>query len=348
MSAAPTPTAGTPEPQISRSEWNLILLCLRPTTDPAARERIRLLFQGEINWPQILAGVARHRVTPSFFEGVMDLAGDLVPPEYQARMHESARQSAANSLMLLREMLRIGQWFEAAKLPVIPYKGPVLAWLAYGSFVKRDYSDLDFALQQRFIPQAAAVLREHGFAAGFDEAEVREGHRGSAPGQYAFAGSEQNLQVELHTERTLRYFPTPLDLNLLGGRLLHVTIASHSVPTFSIEDTLVMLAVHGAKHFWERLAWILDIAKLTQAQPVDWQRTLDIAREMKSLRLLLLGLYLAHDLLADTPGLDNLQPDAWANEMPGRAVTKYEAIARHGVHWLQSRGRRRGRRGRCG
>lgn len=37
---------------------------------------------------------------------------------------------------------------------------------------------------------------------------------------------------------------------------------------------------------------------------------------------------MSNDLLADTPGLDNLVPGAWANEMPGRAVTKYEATAR--------------------
>jgi len=37
---------------------------------------------------------------------------------------------------------------------------------------------------------------------------------------------------------------------------------------------------------------------------------------------------MSHELLAATPGLDNLLSDAWANELPGRVVTKYEAIAR--------------------
>lgn len=37
---------------------------------------------------------------------------------------------------------------------------------------------------------------------------------------------------------------------------------------------------------------------------------------------------MSRDLLAETPGLDNLLPEAWAANMPGRVVTKYEAAAR--------------------
>ncbi len=37
---------------------------------------------------------------------------------------------------------------------------------------------------------------------------------------------------------------------------------------------------------------------------------------------------MSRDLLAETPGLDNVLPEAWADTMPGRVVTKYEAAAR--------------------
>ncbi len=37
---------------------------------------------------------------------------------------------------------------------------------------------------------------------------------------------------------------------------------------------------------------------------------------------------MSHELLAATPGLDNLLPDAWAHDLPDRVVTKYEAAAR--------------------
>jgi len=37
---------------------------------------------------------------------------------------------------------------------------------------------------------------------------------------------------------------------------------------------------------------------------------------------------MSHDLLAETPGLDNLLLTPWADELPGRIVTKYESKAR--------------------
>lgn len=60
--------------------------------------------------------------------------------------------------------------------------------------------------------------------------------------------------------------------------------------------TAVILCVHGVKHFWDRLAWVFDVAKLITVQKVDWVLLPQIAAEMKSTRVTLLGLYLANDL----------------------------------------------------
>ena len=156
------------------------------------------------------------------------------------------------------------------KFLVIPYKGPVLAWVAYGSFVRREYSDLDFAVEQKYIPDVVAVLKSAGYRPQFDPREAHAGEDGIAPGQYSFLSHPQKILTEFHTERTLRYFPTPIDFQELTSRLMTVEIGEQRLRTFSIEDTLVMLCVHGAKHFWERLGWVLDIAKLMTAQEVDW------------------------------------------------------------------------------
>ena len=91
------------------------------------------------------------------------------------------------------ELLRIYPLFEAARIPVIPYKGPVLAWLAYGSVVGRVYEDLDFAVQQQYIPDAVALLKAAGYRAQFDSREAHAGQGGIAPGQYLFNLSGHEL-----------------------------------------------------------------------------------------------------------------------------------------------------------
>jgi hypothetical protein len=200
------------------------------------------------------------------------------------------------AMLLLTELLRIHKVFEAEQFPLIPYKGPVLGWLAYRSLTQRTFIDLDFVLEHKHIARATVLLDAAGFRAGSGSQAEGSSAAGPAPGQYAFFREATRAQVELHTERTLRYFPNCLDIDKLSRRLITVEIHGAKMRTFSIEDTLVMLCVHGNKHFWDRLAWIVDLAELVTAQPVDWALAMQTAAEMKSTRVLLLGLYLANEL----------------------------------------------------
>jgi hypothetical protein len=132
------------------------------------------------------------------------------------------------------------------------------------------------------------LLKTADFTGKSDRPEELKGSAGFIPGQYAFYREATRTQVELHTERTLRYFPVPLDFEKMSKRLISVELSGRRVQTFSIEDTLVMLCVHGAKHFWDRLGWVQDVAELVAAQPVDWPLAMRIAKKLKSTRLLLL------------------------------------------------------------
>ncbi|MBI3669639.1 MAG: nucleotidyltransferase family protein, partial [Acidobacteria bacterium] len=138
-----------------------------------------------------------------------------------------------------------------------------------------------------------------GYRSDVDARTVAEAAEGKIPGQYQFTHDVRQCIVELHTEGTLRYFPTPLDLGGLGRRLEPVQLGGREVLTFSAEDALPILCVHGSKHFWERLSWIADIAELAQIpQGVDWEAAARRARELGAERMLFLGLHLANDLLA--------------------------------------------------
>jgi hypothetical protein len=64
------------------------------------------------------------------------------------------------------------------------------------------------------------------------------------------------------------------------------------------EDLLLLLCVHGGKHCWCQLNWICDVAELLRAHPeLDWDQVLEQARTRGGMRMLLLGLRLARDLL---------------------------------------------------
>src|SRR4029077_547387 len=54
-------------------------------------------------------------------------------------------------------------------------------------------------------------------------------------------------------------------------RRKEVELDGNRVPALSEEDEFVLICIHGAKHFWERLMWIADVAAmLARCTRIDW------------------------------------------------------------------------------
>lgn len=279
------------------AELEMVLCCARARQDASQQARIRTLIDQQMDWAEVLTAAERHKLLPLLFERLSAIDAWPANHEFRENLTEVVRAIGKNSLHLLAEMLHLQAIFQTEQLPMIPYKGPALAWLAYGSITSRMFGDLDFAVPQQHIPRVMVLLEAAGYQPQFDRSEAHGGQETHAPGQYSFVSEERGVLTELHTERTLRYFPRPLDFDEMFSRLISVEIAGRKLRTFSAEDTLVMLCVHGAKHFWERLLWIVDVAELIRSLPVDWPRAMNLAEQLRSGRVFLLGLYLADEWL---------------------------------------------------
>ena len=62
------------------------------------------------------------------------------------------------------------------------------------------------------------------------------------------------------------------------------------VPALSVQDELILISIHAAKHFWTRLMWVADVAALVSRQNVDWDRAIAAAREVNAERMLRISL----------------------------------------------------------
>jgi hypothetical protein len=312
-----------------RPELELVICATRPKT-LMTDSRLRALLSQPLNWDEVLACAHRHNLGPLLQERFRSLDSTRIAPEQNERLAGLARELGRNNLADMGEMLWLYGLFEAAGIRAIPFKGPAFAWLAYKNFAHRSSVDLDFVLPQHSIPEATELLQAQGYTPQFRPAEMRAGERGQAPGQYAFAPSGKRRYVELHTEKTLRYFSRPIDLNELNSRLIQMKIGGREIPVFSAEDLLVMLCVHGGKHFWERLSWIVDIAQLVSARPVDWELLMGIAAKLESMRALLLGLYLACEIAGaelPEPVLARARGDANVRWLARSVLEQYEGIS---------------------
>lgn len=198
-------------------------------------------------------------------------------------------------MSLTAELFRVAAILEHGQIDFLVTKGPALASRAYGDVVDRQYRDVDLLLSHANILQAAQLLTAAGYACDTPLEAVRLGR---APGEYIFRKTHAELIFELHTERSFRYFPRPLPIEEFFERKTAVLIDGRSMPALSAEDELVLISVHGAKHFWERLMWISDVAAMVHRLPeLDWTRVRRCAGDVGAERMVRVALLLAQRLL---------------------------------------------------
>jgi hypothetical protein len=280
-----------------RNEWSALLECASPAQD---RQRIARLFRSA-DWARLLVLAEGHGVTGHLAASLRGLEEDLVPPEIRQTLIDRQRARNFLTLRLTAELLRILDRFTSQGIDALVVKGPVLAMQAYGDPGVRSYGDLDLLVRQRDIRRATELLSAAGFAPAIPLSAI---DAEKIPGQYLFSMPDSHLIVELHNDRTLRYFPRRLPLEDFFARHIRVCLDFHEAPALSVEDELVFICVHGAKHLWERLMWIADVAALVSRQTdIDWKGVAASAKAVGAERMLRTGLLLASGLLrAQLPG----------------------------------------------
>ena len=301
-------------PEIPR-EIRLVLECARTRLTFAHIERIESLLRPDMNWAAILHFTEESAVTPLVHENLSKIASRvpvLVPQIWMERLEKSCRANTVRALYQRAELVKILKAFESRGVLAVAYKGPVLGAQAYGDAALRQFYDLDVVVTQKQLAAVDEVLRGMDFEQRFAWPRVENPATTQTPGEYTYRGRHSQVLLEIHTERTMRHFPEPLDLEALASRLATVNLTGHSVKTFRQEDGLPILCVHGAKDFWAKASNIVDIAELVQLQPFDWNLARETARSLRCTTMMLLGLSLAQRLIG-MPLPNQIAEEMYAN-----------------------------------
>jgi Uncharacterised nucleotidyltransferase len=276
-------------------EKQLLAYCARTRIDPSTADSIRRLAAGPVEWHLLLREAAEHSVTPLLCRQLPAVASEILESNRLEELRIKARAFAMRNLALTSELLTVVDRLQSAGVHSIPYKGPVLAVQAYGDIALREFEDLDLVLRHRDIFKANDVMINLGYRPKLPGLLTREA-ASLAPAEYAYFDENRRIMVELHTERTLRHFPSPPDIDDLAARLVTLSVGGQDLRTFSSEDTLILLCIHGSKHFWERLSWITDISEFVQANAIDWGELMRHAEKMRAIRMVNVSLALARQL----------------------------------------------------
>ena len=273
-------------------EWKFLCACASPLPVPAAALS---RSQANLDWDLVLELAEGHRVLGVLAARLKETDYADVPAEAREKLQGRMRAQHLFSLSMTAELFRILEQFAKAGVESLLVKGPVVSVLAYGDPAIRSYVDLDLLVRSEAILLASQIMAALEFDADVPEAAIRAG---KIPGEYLFSRPGTRQMIELHTEKTFRYYPQPMRVEDLFARQRRVLVHGKEIPALSLEDEFVLNCIHGAKHFWERLMWPADVAAIVVRHPeLDWRRAQTAAADVGAERLLCVALLLSESLL---------------------------------------------------
>jgi hypothetical protein len=273
------------------AEWLTLLECAKPNVVPG---RLTECLRKPLDWSRLLMLADEHGILPLLSSRFGALDRGAVPLAILQQLRDASRAQTLFTLSLTAELFRVLERLDALGIPALLTKGPVLSARCYGDPGLRQYTDLDLVIRDVDILRATEAMIGLRYQPKVPLQAIRAE---KSPGEYVFVQSDNNLLVEFHSERTFRYHPRPLSIDKVFDRQARVPFDGHDVPALSTEDELILISIHGAKHFWERLMWIADVAALVSRQTIDWNLGWKAACEVQAQRMLRVALLLATNIL---------------------------------------------------
>ncbi len=276
-----------------RPEARLLLACARTDIGPEVMESIKKLTRLPLDWEFLCATAEKHRLTQLLFRNLSATCPETIPAEIKARLRHQFVTNAGSNLRLAHTLTSLLQTFKAEAIPVVPFKGSILAYCTYGKLALRQNYDLDLFIREQDIDKSKQVLVAEGYQRDkvFDRAV-----------SFKHVGNE--VEVDLHWGFAPRYFHLSVAFDELYARTRTESLLEQSVITFSAEDLLQILCLQVMKDCWERrqqlehLSKVCDIAEHVRAHPqLEWSRVLQRAQQIGLLRIVHCALILARELL---------------------------------------------------
>jgi hypothetical protein len=279
------------------NEIKILLSCSGAHIETKRAEKINDLLHEDINWDILLDIAKQERMLPLLYRNLILISPKKVPAAVMMRLRNAYLLNSSRNLLLTRELLFIIENFNAKCIPIMPFKGPVLAEQVYGDIALRSFTDLDLLVPEREYARAEELLQSLGYLNDLKLTPAQNAAYLKSEHHHHFGNNKTGTSVELHWRISTSLFSLQPDLSVAWNRAGTTTVLGKKVPSFSPEDTLLVLCEHGARHQWSQLSWIYDIAGIVETKKINLPYLIEQVRQIGKERPLLLGLLLAGDLL---------------------------------------------------
>jgi hypothetical protein len=270
----------------------VLLACSQPSSD--RESGLGPILASALDWDGVLRLANQHRLLPVLHSALR--GRDDVPVSIRSAIRALFEHQERRSLRLTAELARILREFDHHGFRVLAHKGAALGKLLYSDPAMRQFGDLDFLVRAADVPRARSALKELGYVPKLQLSPQQEKEYLRSGYEHVFGlGQERNL-VELQWQILPRFYSINFDMDALFARSIELDLDGLRLQTLGREDLMLVLCVHAAKHEWAQLGMLRDIAALA-ALDLDWDWIESEARRLGILRILLISLRLARNLL---------------------------------------------------
>jgi hypothetical protein len=232
--------------------------------------------------------------------GLLARSAERVPRTLRAQ----ALGMEARAARMIAELARVAGAFDEARIPLLVFKGAVLAQQLYGDPGARAFSDVDVIVDPATAEAGETLLGRLGYreAEPMGKAQRRTNRR--FVGESLFIDDVREgasgVLADFHWRFSHVQFPLRIDFAATWERRQTVVVDGRSFATLGETDLAVLTCSHAAKHLWHRLELLAQIAALTKRK-VDWLAVEQLAVDAGAARQLGLSFLLARDILGVAP-----------------------------------------------
>jgi Uncharacterised nucleotidyltransferase len=278
-------------------EFRLLVCLARTTLDSICKARAGDLVREGLDWDRFLTLAWRHGLMPLVFSHLLGSVAELVPADQSQKVREDFQHNTARNLFLTTELCSVLAEFEQHGIPAIPYKGPALALQVYGDLKLRSFVDLDLLVRPGDEQRAGALLIARGYRPHLDLSPAQESLLSRSECDRVYLREGRNIVLELHWAVAPPFFSVRVATEEVLADCTRAEMCGREVGIPSVEMLLLILCVNGTKDLWITLEPVCSVNELVRRYPaLDWAKVITLAGRAGVLRMLQLGLLLAHEI----------------------------------------------------
>ena len=262
------------------------------------------LFDNQsINWQEIITLSTYHSIRPLLFKGLMKWKyRDEIPVAFLNQFKILNFRLTAQNLNLTKELTSLIKLLRTHDIEIIPYKGTILANVAYNDLGAREFGDIDLLFQLKDFKKMKSLLLANNFRSRIQVPMIIEEQYLKLNCEYGFEycqTGKPKISIDTHWFIGNKLYQIDIGYQAIKPFTERKELFGTTINVLSPEGLLLTTCLHhGGNEQWQILKYMCDVAAiLDRFGPVmDWELLLKKSRALKVVNLVLLGVGITSEL----------------------------------------------------